>query len=305
MHENDVNLAGLDLNLLTALQALLTHSSVSTAAQSVGRTQSAMSHSLARLRQHFHDPLLVRDGWAMHLTPFAKGLRPQVMQVANAVSGLFESHQAFDPASSERVIRIATRDICVPLLTPLIADVAKAAPKMTVEIQEVTNIRASVAASQADIGFGFGRVIPATNLNVREVAKLSWCVFAPKDHPYAMDQSPEVWASSPHILVGSPSQQTGPVEAKVVELGLKRHVSCYAPNFNAALSLAADCGALFTTLEQPFCRKGPPRGLRPYPMPFDLPFAMPEAPAILTLRRDWGNPFELWLVKLCDGFRIA
>lgn len=305
MNENDVNLAALDLNLLTALQALLTQSSVSAAAQSVGRTQSAMSHSLARLRRHFHDPLLVREGWAMNLTPFAQALRPQVVQVAGAVNSLFEGHQPFDPATSARVIRIATRDICVPLLTPLIAAIAKTAPKMTIEIQETTHIRASIAASEADIGFGFGRVKQATNLNVREVAKLSWCVFAPKNHQYAKDQSPDIWAASQHILVGTPGHQTGPVEAKVTELGLSRHVLCYAPNFNAALALAADCDALFTTLEQPFCRKGPPRGLQPFPMPFQLPFAMPEAPAILTLRRDWGNPFELWLAKLCDGFWVA
>lgn len=305
MNENNISLAGLDLNLLTALEALLTHSSVSLAAQSVGRTQSAMSHSLARLRQHFHDPLLVRDGWAMNLTPLAKELRPQVTQVASAVQNLFEGHHPFDPATSDRVIRVATRDICVPLLTPLIAEIARVAPKMTVEIKEETNIRASVAASEADIGFGFGTAKPTTNLNVREVAKLSWCVFAPPKHPYTRNQNPETWAAAQHILVGSPGQQTGPVEAKVAELGLTRHVLCYAPNFNAALALAADCGALFTTLEQPFCSNGPPRGLSPFPMPFDLPFAMPDAPAILTLRRDWGNPFELWLAKLCQEFRVV
>jgi DNA-binding transcriptional LysR family regulator len=283
------------------LQALLTHSSVSVAAQSVGRTQSAMSHSLARLRQHFHDPLLVRDGWAMNLTPFAEALRPQVTHVAHAVNTLFDGHQPFDPTTSERAIRIATRDICVPLLTPLIASVAQSAPRMTVEIQETTHIRASVATSEADIGFGFGTAKQATNLNVREVGRLSWCVFAPEGHPYAAEQTAEVWAVSQHILVGSPSQQTGPIEAKVAELGLTRHVLCYAPNFNAALALATDCDAIFTTLEQPFCRKGPPRGLHPYPMPFE----MPEAPAILTLRRDWGNPFELWLASLCGAYRVG
>lgn len=301
MSKNDVRLAGLDLNLLTALHALLSHASVSEAARSVGRTQSAMSHSLARLRQQFHDPLLVRDGWAMQLTPVAEALRPQVGQVARSVHALFEGRQPFDPATSTRVIRIATRDICVPLLTPLIAAIAKAGPGMTVDIRETGSIRASVAASEADIGFGFGAATPDTNLSVRQVAGLSWCVFAPEGHTYGHDQSPEVWARAHHILVGSPGQQSGPIEAQVAALGLERRVLCYAPNFYAALALAADCGALFTTLKQPFSGQGGLRGVVACPMPFDVP----DAPAVLTLRRDWGNPFQLWLAALCEGFAIS
>ena len=77
MNQNHVNLASLDLNLITALSALLEHRSVTVAARHVGRTQSAMSHSLTRLRDHFHDPILVRDGWTMQLTPFGERLRPR------------------------------------------------------------------------------------------------------------------------------------------------------------------------------------------------------------------------------------
>ncbi len=302
MNENNVNLARLDLNLLTALHALLTHASVSVAGESVGRTQSAMSHSLSRLREHFHDPLLVRDGWAMTLTPFAESLLPQVLQVSNALANLFDGFVPFDPVSSTRTIRIATRDICVPLLTPLVAAIAKAGPGMTVDFIETPAIREAVASMQADIGFGFGSEKASANLQVRKVAELSWCVFAPKKHPYLKSQSMVTWKNARHIVVGQPGESNGPIETRVKDLKVSRQVLCYAPNFNAALTLAADCNALFTTLKEPFAVNGYPRGLLPAGTPSQ--FKLPPAPAILTLRRDWGNPFELWLADLCNRFTI-
>lgn len=305
MSSINTNLAGLDLNLLTALHALLEHRSVSKAAETVGRTQSAMSHSLSRLRHQFQDPLLVRDGWSMKLTPTAQAMAPQVAQVAAAVGALFDGNKPFDPQESSRTIRIATRDICVPMLTPLIAAISEAGSGLTVEIIESTKIRGAVASNEADVGFGFGGVKQSATLDVHPVRGLTWCVFAPKGHPYVAKPDVPTWAASAHVLVGSPGLQTGPVEAKTEALGLKRHVFCYAPNFMAAIGLAANCNALFTSLLQPFQVVAPSAGLVACPMPFQADFAMPEAPAILTLRKPWGDPFETWLSAICQQFIAA
>jgi LysR family transcriptional regulator, nod-box dependent transcriptional activator len=59
-----MNLGGLDLNLLVALDALLSECSVTRAAQRVGLSQPGMSNALGRLRRLFDDPLLVRQGSA-------------------------------------------------------------------------------------------------------------------------------------------------------------------------------------------------------------------------------------------------
>ena len=57
-----MDLGGLDLNLLVALDALLSERSVTRAARRVGLSQPGMSNALARLRKLFGDPLLVRQG---------------------------------------------------------------------------------------------------------------------------------------------------------------------------------------------------------------------------------------------------
>jgi hypothetical protein len=72
---HEMNLNSLDLNLLVALDALLKEANVSRAAMRIGLSQPATSHALQRLRDIFGDPLLVRSGARMELTPRAQGLR--------------------------------------------------------------------------------------------------------------------------------------------------------------------------------------------------------------------------------------
>jgi Transcriptional regulator len=64
-----MSLAGVDLNLLVALDALLAERSVTRAASRLGLSQPGMSNTLARLRKLFGDPLLVREGLTLVPTP--------------------------------------------------------------------------------------------------------------------------------------------------------------------------------------------------------------------------------------------
>src|SRR6202030_3248254 len=112
-----MNLAALDLNLLVALDALLLEASVSRAAMRIGLSQPAASHALQRLRDIFGDPLLVRVGARMELTPRAQALRSPLAQALDQVRGLFVS-DSFDATSSERRFRLMMPDLAVELLVP-------------------------------------------------------------------------------------------------------------------------------------------------------------------------------------------
>lgn len=70
-----MNLASIDLNLLVALDALISEAHVGRAARKIGLSQPAASHALNRLRELFGDPLLVRVGSRMQWTPRAASLR--------------------------------------------------------------------------------------------------------------------------------------------------------------------------------------------------------------------------------------
>jgi DNA-binding transcriptional LysR family regulator len=129
-----MNLASLDLNLLLALDALLLEVSVSRAAMRVGLSQPAMSHALQRLREMLGDPLLVRVGLRMELTPRAQALRGPLAQTLDQVRGLFIPDD-FDALRSERRFRLMMPDLAGELLVPpLMAKVAELAPNVRLDI---------------------------------------------------------------------------------------------------------------------------------------------------------------------------
>src|SRR3954447_19801512 len=102
------HLAGVDLNLLPLLDALLVERHVTRAAERVGLSQPAASRGLGRLRVLLGDPLLVRTGTTLALTPRAEALRQPVRQALGIVEGAIGSPAAFDPAVARRTVRIVT-----------------------------------------------------------------------------------------------------------------------------------------------------------------------------------------------------
>jgi DNA-binding transcriptional LysR family regulator len=129
-----MNLNSLDLNLLVALDALLREASVSRAAMRIGLSQPAASHALARLRDLIGDPLLVRSGARMELTPRAQALRGPLAQALDQVRGLFIPDD-FDAGRSERQFRLMMPDLAVELLMPpLMAKITQAAPNVRIDV---------------------------------------------------------------------------------------------------------------------------------------------------------------------------
>jgi len=103
-------LSRLDLNLLVALDALLTDRSVTRAAERLHLSQPALSASLARLRTHFGDQILARRGNTYELTPFALRLADHTTTALDAARRVFESQATWDPAESEREFSIFGSD---------------------------------------------------------------------------------------------------------------------------------------------------------------------------------------------------
>jgi DNA-binding transcriptional LysR family regulator len=129
-----MNLNSLDLNLLTALDALLREANVGRAGLRIGLSQPATSHALRRLRDIFGDPLLVRTGARMELTPRALALRAPLAQVLDQMRGLFVP-EAFDAARSERQFRLMMPDLAVELLMPpLMEKVTRLAPNVRIDV---------------------------------------------------------------------------------------------------------------------------------------------------------------------------
>lgn len=127
-------LRSVDLNLLVALDALLSERHVTRAADRVGLSQPAMSNALSRLRGMFGDELLVRTSTGMQPTPRAMELAEPVRQLLRQVERVLESDAGFDPETSERTFTIRMSDLLAFLLLPLLTTRRPAASRMAYNI---------------------------------------------------------------------------------------------------------------------------------------------------------------------------
>ena len=133
-----MNLQGFDLNLLVALDALLTERNVTRAGRRMNLSQSAMSGALGRLRVFFKDELLVVVGRRMVLTPLAQDLIQPLRDVLLQVQSTVANKPRFDPGSSERHFSIAVSDYVMSvLIVDLLRHVKVEAPKITFDLRPV------------------------------------------------------------------------------------------------------------------------------------------------------------------------
>ncbi|WUD70788.1 LysR family transcriptional regulator [Streptomyces sp. NBC_00510] len=130
-----MNLRNVDLNLLVALDALLSERNVSRAGRRLGLSQPATSSSLARLRKLFGDPLLVRQGRELALTAEAERLVRPVREILDLVERTIAQRSEFDPATDVRSFSISASDYAtLVLLSPFVQAVAAEAPGVTIHV---------------------------------------------------------------------------------------------------------------------------------------------------------------------------
>lgn len=129
----------LDLNLLVALDALLTERSVSLAADRLCLSQSATSSALGRLREYFGDELLLVKGRHMIVTARGEELIEPVRAVLEQIRSTIAIAPPFDPATAERQVRIMASDYTTQvLLAEALVQLERDAPNMRFEIQPMS-----------------------------------------------------------------------------------------------------------------------------------------------------------------------
>lgn len=133
MHLQNVN-----LNLLVHLEALLAQRSVSGAADQLELSQPTVSSALARLRRHFGDPLLAREGNRYELTPLAMSLQPLVADAVSASERVFMSRSEFEPRTAPREFVILTSDYWLEAVGPIVSrSVRDAAPHVRLRFEQL------------------------------------------------------------------------------------------------------------------------------------------------------------------------
>ncbi len=247
LHDRALN--AVDLNLLVVLRALLTERHVTRASQALGMSQSATSHALARLRALFDDPLLVRSGRTLALTPRAESLLPRVERGLGELSGALRGEAEFDPKTAKRrfVVGMADYDQTV-LLPALLSRLEREAPGVDLEI-----VNSATPAEQIEDGRVDLALLPMAlpNLSSQPLLKERFACLLRKGHPALRKKlTLESYVALRHVVVAPRGSPGSLVDTELARLGYTRRIAVRVPNFLVAPIVVSESRFISTTPER-------------------------------------------------------
>jgi len=222
-----------DLNLLRALELLLSECSVTRAAAQMNVTQSAMSGMLRRLRDHFQDDLLVMTGRTMRPTPRGKELLSPVRHVLQLVRKDIIGCTPFDPATSTRHFSIASSDYTTfAIVTKMVAAIARSAPGLRFTVaRPLLPLAARLDRGEVDIVLLPERNIDATHPS-RFLLEDGFAVLASADHhEIATGLNRSLFFSLPHVAVSDNGLFPTAERWLQTSYGRRRNVQIYVPSY--------------------------------------------------------------------------
>lgn len=308
-------LARVDLNLIVALDALARERSVTRAARRMGVTQSAMSHTLRRLRELLGDPLLVRGRGGLVLTPRAEALAIPVRSGLATIRRALEARAAFDPRRAQRAFSLAAPDLFHALLLPPLLDrLRHEAPGVDLSVVAEDHRALAVQLETGDLDVA---VLPhvdeeegaaAPGLMRRALLRDRFACLMRADHPILRAKAGhrrlrrdaarlklEDYAKLSHILVSPQGEGPGVVDRALARRGLSRRVVLRVPSFVSALAIVGK-GDLVLTAPTALSRLAPsPHAVASLPAPLALPG---HTVHLLWHERFTHEPGHRWLREL-------
>lgn len=279
-----MNLHGVDLNLLVALNILLKERSVTQAADFLGITQPAMSNTLKRLRLQFDDPLLVRTSEGMKPTERAKLLEPEVRELIMHVERVVRPVQEFNPLESDKLFRIAVSDYAESTLIPeLLNLLRKEAPNIVIDIMTPSDVSYQ-DVEQGHIDFVINRfdVLP-DSFHTSVLWTDSFTCMLWKENPIASEFNLSTYTDAQHIWVSKTGmgvgvgvnpediQRLGWVDVTLNKLGKKRNIKVFTRHYQAAMLMVENKDLVLTIPTRAARMKADNPNLVFLPPPFEIP----------------------------------
>ena len=288
------NLRRIDLNLLLTLEALLTEQHVSRAALRLYRSQPAVSHALAHLRLIFEDPLLVRAGGRMVLTPKASALRQPLREALGQLDAILTT-PAFDPATAIRQYRLALSDYAADLLLPALIPFLRAEAKgidLLITQTSREGMMAGLMEGALDLAIG---VFPESPREIMQEVLFEerFMSFTDQQNMPAMGEMTLAdWLALPHVLVAVRADAANEIDLALAAVDLHRHISVVLPHWSVAPKLLPGTDLVLTIASKTVMSQALSESL--------VAFAPPIALPTFTLAQAWHNrvmndPAHQWL----------
>ena len=254
------------------LDALLDERQVSAAARRLGLSQPAVSSALARLRKALGDPLLIRAGNGMRLTPLALELQPRVRRALDDLGAALSAATTFDPRTTRRVFRIGADDYAtVVLLAPLVARLRREAPHAGLEIWPFDEpFEERLAMRDWDLAVTDHWTLrgwPHCEVLLHE----TFTSVARRDHPrLGARVSLEDFLREEHALISRRGRTPGAVDGGLDSLSRRRRVTLTLPHYLAAGAVVARTELVITLPRRIAARVCETDGLRSFDTPVEV-----------------------------------
>jgi DNA-binding transcriptional LysR family regulator len=242
-----MELSAIDTNLLLALHALLQEASVTRAAKRLAVGQPAMSHSLARLRAHFGDPLLVAKGRQHVLSPGAQALAPSVERAVAAVAEVFGDSKR-KPASPGRPYVLACADHFGVAVLPILLRNFGGDTGGGLEIRPLLSRSTEEILEDADVALGAFEDVPVT-ITQRHLFSDSYVCVVRRDHPRVRKAlTLETYLELDHIdVVPAPLSRPGArIDRALGQQARRRQVIVRVPYYILAARTVAQTDLVLT-----------------------------------------------------------
>lgn len=241
---NEIQIKNLDLNLLLVFRVLMEEGSVNRAAEQLGRTPSAVSHALGRLRDQLEDPLLVRTGGIMKPSPRAEALYSEIRPILSQIERAVQAPAPFEPSTCTRTFRMAGPALdCIA--SRVVSRMQTDAPDTALAWQPYTKeTMGQIIRGEVDIAFGNANFPLPEGLRAKVLKPMKRYVLARRGHPAANDWSLESWMRWPHVVVRIPAAVHGTVDEHFTNLGLERRIGLHAASWSGIASALIDTNML-------------------------------------------------------------
>ncbi|MBY6185091.1 LysR family transcriptional regulator [Marinobacter hydrocarbonoclasticus] len=287
----------LDLNLFRIFIAVYESGSTGAAARQLHLTQSAVSHALGRLRHQLGDPLFVKQGRNLVLTPHGRAMLPKVQEALAVLGQCRVLPGAFDPKTAGLEFHLGFRDILeAMLLPPLMAQLSELDSGLRFTSTRVrgSELEDKLKSGELDLAVDMelpvGDAISSTAFRAEPLAVL----IGPKHPAFQQGSLDEpAYVASEHVLVTLEPKERAFVEQRMQGVGSRRIVRLHCHTYFAAASVVAQTN-LILTMPASYARQlAPLMGLRLVPLPFECE---PLPVRLYWRRANSDEPSIRWLI---------
>ena len=223
-----IDMSKANLNLLVTFDVLMKEQNLTRTGKYLNLSQPAVSHALKGLREMFNDDLFVKGAGGMRPTEHALRLIDPVRQALSKIESVLNIRDTFEPEVSNRVFQLGLSDYATfMLLSPLVAELAKLAPMVSINVEAINKPEKSQMLDNGDIEMAIALFDKAPKrLEYETLFEEKLVCIADKNNKELKDgMTIEKFVSLPHLLLEFSEEPASTIQRALSASGLKRHIA--------------------------------------------------------------------------------